>query len=60
MERFGQRGSALGAYRSVQIAVGAVAGLAIGLLGDVVGLRPTLAVTVVTPLLLLWLCRDPA
>jgi predicted MFS family arabinose efflux permease len=60
VERFGGRGSALGAYRSAQIGVGAVAGLAIGLLGDALGLRPTLAVAVVVPASLVLMCRDPA
>jgi fucose permease len=59
VERFGQNGAALGAYRSAQIAIGAAAGAAIGVVGDRVGLRPTLMVAVVTPALLLWICRDP-
>lgn len=60
VERFGQNGTALGAYRSVQIGIGAAAGALIGLIGDHVGLRPTLAVAVVVPLSLLWLCREQA
>ena len=44
VERFGGDGMALGAYRSVQIALGAAASAVIGLAGDVFGLRPTLAV----------------
>ncbi len=60
VERFGQNGTALGAYRSVQIGIGAAAGALIGVIGDHVGLRPTLAVVVVVPLSLLWLCREPA
>ena len=59
VERFGQNGTALGAYRSAQIAIGAAAGALIGLIGDVVGLRPVLVIAVVTPLSLLWLCREP-
>jgi predicted MFS family arabinose efflux permease len=59
VERFGQNGTALGAYRSVQIGIGAAAGALIGLIGDAVGLRPVLVVAVVSPLSLLWLCREP-
>jgi MFS transporter, DHA1 family, inner membrane transport protein len=59
VERFGQNGAALGAYRSAQIGIGAAAGAVIGLVGDQVGLRPTLLVAVVTPALLLWICREP-
>jgi predicted MFS family arabinose efflux permease len=58
VERFGGDGMALGAYRSVQIALGAAASALIGLAGDVFGLRPTLAVATLTPLLLLWICRE--
>jgi hypothetical protein len=58
VERFGGDGMALGAYRSVQIALGAAASALIGLAGDVFGLRPTLAVAVLTPLALLWICRE--
>lgn len=57
VERFGQRGTALGAYRSAQIGLGAAAGVVIGVLGDAVGLRPTLTVAVLCPALLLWICR---
>lgn len=60
VQRFGQNGTALGAYRSVQIGIGAAAGALIGTIGDHVGLRPTLAVAVTVPLSLLWFCRDPA
>jgi fucose permease len=58
VERFGGDGMALGAYRSVQIALGAAASALIGLAGDMFGLRPTLAVAVLTPLALLWICRE--
>jgi predicted MFS family arabinose efflux permease len=57
VERFGQDGAALGAYRSVQIGIGAAAGVLIGVIGDHVGLRPTLMVAVMSPLVLLWVCR---
>jgi len=60
VERFGQNGAALGAYRSAQVGIGAAAGALIGVMGDVVGLRPTLMVAVVSPLFLLWLCREPS
>jgi MFS family permease len=59
LERFGGQGGALGLYRSVQIALGALATFVVGVLGDAVGLRPVLAVTVLLPLLLFWICRDP-
>jgi NNP family nitrate/nitrite transporter-like MFS transporter len=58
VERFGQRGGALGVYRSVQIAVGAAAGVAMGVVGEAVGLRPVVLVTVLLPLTLFWVCRD--
>jgi predicted MFS family arabinose efflux permease len=58
VERFGNDGMALGAYRSVQIALGAAASALIGLAGDLFGLRITLAVATLTPLTLLWICRD--
>lgn len=60
LERFGGQGGALGLYRSVQIALGALATLLVGVLGDAVGLRPVLTVTVLVPLLLLRICREPA
>jgi hypothetical protein len=59
VERFGSDGMALGAYRSVQIALGAAASAVIGAAGDVFGLRPTLAVAVLVPLALLYICREP-
>ena len=60
VERFGRHGGALGAYRSAQIAFGALAGFLIGTLGEHIGLRPVLAVACCAPLLLLWACRTPA
>ena len=59
VERFGQNGVALGAYRSVQIALGAAASALVGLIAEQVGLRPTLAVAALIPLSLLWICREP-
>jgi predicted MFS family arabinose efflux permease len=52
VDRFGANGPALGAYRSAQIGIGAAAGWLIGALGATVGLRPTLAVAVAVPVLL--------
>jgi hypothetical protein len=49
---------ALGAYRSVQIALGALASVAVGLVADVAGLRPTHAGAAVVPLSILWICRE--
>jgi NNP family nitrate/nitrite transporter-like MFS transporter len=59
VERFGRHGGALGAYRSTQIAFGALAGFLIGTLGERIGLRPVLAVACCAPLLLLRACRTP-
>jgi predicted MFS family arabinose efflux permease len=59
VERFGSDGMALGAYRSVQIALGAAASAVIGAAGDLFGLRPTLAIAVLVPLALLYICREP-
>jgi hypothetical protein len=42
----------LGAFRSAQIAAGAAAGAAIGGASSLLGLRPTLVVAVLVPLLL--------
>ncbi|MEO8266282.1 MAG: MFS transporter [Ilumatobacteraceae bacterium] len=58
VERFGGDGMALGAYRSVQIALGAAASALIGVCGELLGLRPTLAVATLAPLTLLWICRE--
>lgn len=55
VERFGRNGMALGAYRSVQIGIGAVAGVAIG--NSPFGLRTTVFVCVLLPLVLVWFCR---
>jgi predicted MFS family arabinose efflux permease len=58
VEQFGSDGMALGAYRSVQIGLGAAASAIIGVAGDLFGLRPTLAVAAVVPLALLYICRE--
>ncbi|MEO5902253.1 MAG: MFS transporter [Ilumatobacteraceae bacterium] len=58
VERFGGDGMALGAYRSVQIGLGAAASALIGLAGEAFGLRWTLAVAMLAPLTLLWICRE--
>jgi predicted MFS family arabinose efflux permease len=58
VERFGQHGMALGMYRSIQIALGAVASAVVGIVADAAGLRPTLAVAALVPLALLWVCRE--
>ncbi len=58
VERFGQNGMALGMYRSIQIGIGAAASAAVGLVAELAGLRPTLAVAMLVPLSLLWICRD--
>lgn len=57
VDRFGSDGPALGVYRSTQIAIGAIVGTMIGLLGATFGLRVTLAIAVTCPLLLLALRR---
>ncbi len=58
VEQFGNDGMALGAYRSVQIALGAAASTIIGVAGEAFGLRPTLAVATLAPLALIWICRE--
>lgn len=58
VERFGRNGMALGAYRSVQIGIGAAAGVAIG--NSPFGLRTTVFVCVLLPLVLVWFCRPVA
>jgi predicted MFS family arabinose efflux permease len=58
VERFGQNGMALGMYRSIQIGIGAAASAAVGVIAELTGLRPTLAVAMLVPLALLWICRD--
>lgn len=61
VERFGQNGMALGMYRSIQIALGALSSAIVGLVADQFGLRVTLAVaTAATPLMLLYICREPS
>lgn len=59
VERFGRHGGALGAYRSAQIGIGALAGFLIGIVGERIGLRPVLAVASLAPLVLVWVCRRP-
>lgn len=59
VDRFAADGPALGAYRSAQIAIGAIAGALIGVIGSMVGLRATLTVAVAVPSVLLLLRRDP-
>jgi predicted MFS family arabinose efflux permease len=55
VERFGGNGLALGAYRSAQIGIGALAGVIIG--NSPIGLRWTVLVCVLAPISLLWFCR---
>jgi predicted MFS family arabinose efflux permease len=55
VDRFGHHGLALGAYRSLQIAIGAVAGVLIG--NSPWGLHATVTIAVLTPFVLLWFCR---
>lgn len=52
-ERVGRSGGALGAFRSLQIGAGAVAGFALGATAEVAGLRPTVAVVTLLPLCLI-------
>lgn len=59
IEKFGRDGVTLGAFRSMQIAMGATSGVLIGMFGEFFGLRTVLAFAVITPLSLLWVCRDP-
>lgn len=60
VERFGQNGMALGMYRSIQIALGALASAIVGWVAERVGLRPTLTVAAaLMPLALLYICREP-
>jgi MFS family permease len=54
----GRRGGALGAFRSLQLGAGALAGLVIGWSSQVAGLRPTVAVVTLLPLSLMVL-RPP-
>ncbi|CAN5643394.1 MFS transporter [soil metagenome] len=57
IDHFGNHGPSLGAYRSAQIGIGALAGWLIGLLAGSVGLRPVLLAAVVSPVLLLVFLR---
>jgi MFS family permease len=58
-ERVGRSGGALGAFRSLQLGAGAVAGFVLGAAADLVGLRPTVAVVTLIPLALVALPRAP-
>lgn len=51
-ERVGRSGGALGAFRSLQLGAGAVAGFVLGAVADGVGLRPTVAVVTLVPIAL--------
>jgi len=53
LDRAGEHGPALGAFRSLQLGAGAIAGVGVGASADTVGLRPTVAVVSTVPLLLL-------
>ncbi len=53
LDRAGDHGPALGAFRSLQLGAGAIAGVGVGAAADAVGLRPTVAVVSTVPLLLL-------
>lgn len=57
LESFGQRGTMLGLFRSMQIALGAAMSAAIGVCAKWFGLRPTLVVAAVLPLGLAILAR---
>lgn len=52
-ERVGRSGGALGAFRSLQLGAGAVAGFVLGAVANAAGLRPTVAVVALLPLALL-------
>lgn len=56
-ERVGRHGTALGAFRSVQIGAGAAAGYVIGRAAESIGLRVTVATVTVLPLVLVALGR---
>ena len=58
-DRVGRRGGALGAFRSLQLAAGAVAGFVIGHVAEWAGLRPTVAIVTLLPLVLVTLRRQP-
>jgi len=57
VDEFGGHGPSLGAYRSAQIGIGALAGWSIGRIGESTSLRTTLAIAVATPVLLVVLLR---
>jgi MFS family permease len=57
-ERVGRRGGALGAFRSLQLAAGAVAGFLVGRTAEWIGLRPTVAAVTMIPLFLIAIPRD--
>ena len=59
-ERVGRSGGALGAFRSLQLGAGAVAGFVLGAAAELVGLRPTVAVVTLLPLVLIALRRSDA
>jgi len=43
----------------VQIATGALATFLVGVLADLLGLRPVMLAATLVPLSLLWICREP-
>lgn len=51
-DRVGRRGGALGAFRSLQLGAGAVAGIVLGTCAESFGLRPTVAVVSLLPVAL--------
>lgn len=57
-EGFGERAMLLGVFRSAQIGAGAAAGVAIGALAGIIGLRAALIAAAVVPLVLLPLGRN--
>lgn len=57
LEAFGQRGTMLGIFRSMQIGLGAALSVAIGLCTSLIGLRPTLVAAAALPAGLALLAR---
>lgn len=57
-DRVGRSGGALGAFRSLQLGAGAVAGFVLGAAADAFGLRPTVAVVTLIPLALIAMPAD--
>lgn len=57
VEHFGSHGPSLGAYRSAQIGIGALAGWLVGQIGELVGLRVALVGASVAPILLVIVLR---